>query len=176
MYLEEDICIEEEMMRVNLDDDEHIIAILPKVWLNETGLLGLLKRSKEGILAMTNKSLVFVAKRMVVTRDEISRYIDLDERIVKVSNIKGYSERDLDEDISNEKDSVLIPLISIIDVREVKVRRSKFLRVTFITNDGKSKTYDYGIAESITSYPIRQPLLFYDISWEPWIRLINAYR
>lgn len=163
-------------MRVNLDDDEYIIAILPKVWLSETGLAGLLKRSKEGILALTNKRLVFVARHMVVTRDEMSRYIDLEERIVRVSNMKGYSEKDLDEDISNNgKDSVLIPFMSIIDVREVKVRRSRFLRVKFMYDD-KSKTYDYGIAESITNYPIRQPLLFYDISWEPWIRLINAYR
>ncbi|MEM1951555.1 MAG: hypothetical protein QW181_06195 [Candidatus Nitrosocaldus sp.] len=162
-------------MRVNLDD-EYIIAILPKVWLSETGLAGLLKRSKEGILALTNKRLVFVARHMVVTRDEMSRYIDLEERIVRVSNMKGYSEKDLDEDISNNgKDSVLIPFMSIIDVREVKVRRSRFLRVKFMYDD-KSKTYDYGIAESITNYPIRQPLLFYDISWEPWIRLINAYR
>ncbi|MEM0446453.1 MAG: hypothetical protein QW574_03290 [Candidatus Nitrosocaldus sp.] len=106
----------------------------------------------------------------------MSRYIDLEERIVRVSNMKGYSEKDLDEDISNNgKDSVLIPFMSIIDVREVKVRRSRFLRVKFMYDD-KSKTYDYGIAESITNYPIRQPLLFYDISWEPWIRLINAYR
>ncbi|MEM4317945.1 MAG: hypothetical protein QXZ15_06870 [Candidatus Nitrosocaldaceae archaeon] len=163
-------------MRVNLDDDEYIIAILPKVWLSETGLAGLLKRSKEGILALTNKRLVFVARHMVVTRDEMSRYIDLEERIVRVSNMTGYSEKDLDEDISNNgKDSVLIPFMSIIDVREVKVRRSRFLRVKFMYDD-KSKTYDYGIAESITNYPIRQPLLFYDISWEPWIRLINAYR
>lgn len=163
-------------MRVNLKDDEHIVASLPKVWINETGLLGFLKRSKEGILTLTNKNLIFVPKRVLITKDEISSFIDFQYKIVKATRIKGYSERKLDDDILNNQDSILIPLNAIIEVEEVKSRKSSFLRVSFKEDDKKVKAYDYGIAESITNYPVRQPLLFYNISWEPWIRLIHAYK
>jgi hypothetical protein len=27
----------------------------------------------------------------------------------------------------------------------------------------------------VTNYPIRQPLLFYNLNWEPWIRLVRSY-
>ncbi len=163
-------------MRVNLKDDEYIVASLPKVWINETGLLGFLKRSKEGILTLTNKNLIFVPKRVLITKDEISSFIDFQCKIVKATRIKGYSERKLDDDILNNQDSILIPLNAIIEVKGVKSRKSSFLRVSFKEDDRKVKAYDYGIAKSITNYPVRQPLLFYNISWEPWIRLINAYK
>ncbi len=162
-------------MRVNLEDDEYIVASMPKVWINETGLLGYLKRSKEGILTLTNKNLIFVPKRVSITKDEMSRFIDLQENIVKVVKIKGYSENSLDEDILNNQDSILIPLNTILEAKGVKSRKSSFLRVSFRKDERRIKTYDYGIAESITNYPVRQPLLFYNISWEPWIRLIYAY-
>jgi hypothetical protein len=163
-------------MRVNLEDDEYIVASMPKVWINETGLLGYLKRSKEGILTLTNKNLIFVPKRVLVTKDEMSRFVDFQGKVVKVTRIKGYSEKNLDEDILNNQDSILILLDAIIEAKEVKIRKSSFLRVSFMGDERRVKAYDFGIAESITNYPIRQPLLFYNISWEPWTRLIYAYK
>lgn len=44
-------------MRVNLDDDEYIIAILPKVWLSETSLAGLLKRRRRGSSPLQTRGL-----------------------------------------------------------------------------------------------------------------------
>ncbi len=122
-----------------------------------------MKRSKEGILTLTNKNLIFVPKRVLITKDKISSFIDFQYKIVKATRIKGYSERKLDDDILNNQDSILIPL-NAIEVEEVKSRRSSFLRISFKEDDKKVKAYDYGIAESITNYPVRQPLLFYNIS------------
>jgi len=54
------------------------------------------------------------------------------------------------------------------------LRKVNFLRIKCIIN-GKTKTYDFGIAKSVTNYPIRQPLLFYNVDWSAWIMLIKSY-
>lgn len=159
-------------MRINIDTDEHIIASLPKVWGNEVGFMGFFKKSKEGVLALTNKKLIFVPKWFPLTPREREKFFGGDE--AKVTVIDRYSESDLDEDISEQLSSLLLPLESIVDVENVKLRKVNFLRVKCIIG-GKTKTYDFGIAKSVTNYPVRQPLLFYNLDWSAWIRLIKSY-
>ncbi|MFQ5969992.1 MAG: hypothetical protein ACE5J2_05820 [Nitrososphaerales archaeon] len=159
-------------MTINLERDEHIIAGLPKVWVNELGFMGLLKKSREGILVLTNQKIIFVAKWFNVTPRERPKYFDKGE--VRVTRIDGYSESELDEDISDNPKTTIIPLESIVDVESAELRKVNFLRIKFRT-DGKTKTYDFGLAKTMTSYPVRQPLQYLDINWGPWIRLINAY-
>ena len=159
-------------MRINIDSDEHILASLPKVWGNEVGFMGFFKKSKEGFLVLTNKNLIFVPKWTPLTPREIEKFFGGDE--AKVTVIDHYSESELDEDISEQPSSLLLPLESIENVESVKLRKVNFLRVKCAV-DGKTKTYDFGIAKSVTNYPIRQPLLFYNLDWGPWIRLIKSY-
>jgi hypothetical protein len=159
-------------VRINIDSDEHIIASLPKVWGNEVGFMGFFKKSKEGILVLTNKKLIFVHKWIPITQKEREKFFGGDE--AKVAVIDRYSESDLDEDIEEKPNSLLIPLESIANVENVQLRKVNFLRVKCMI-DGKAKTYDFGIAKSVTNYPIRQPLLFYNLEWGPWIRLIKSY-
>jgi hypothetical protein len=160
-------------MRVNIDLDEHIVASLPKVWGNELGFMGLFKKSKEGILVLTNKQVIFIPEWVYVTpREREQKYFSEDQ--ARVTRIEGYSEAQLDEDISTHSRTLLVPLESVIDVESVKLRKVNFLRIKF-RDRGKTGTYDFGIAKTLTNYPIRQVLQYYSLDWDAWIKLIKAY-
>ncbi len=160
-------------MRINLETDEHIVASLPKIWKTEVGLIGFFSRSREGILVLTNKKIIFVPQYILITQKEREKYFGNDE--AKVTRIDGYSESQLDEDISEHPKSSMMPLESIVDVESAKLRGVNFLRIRFKTDNNKIKTYDFGIIKSVTNYPMRQPLLFYSLNWDAWIKLVNAY-
>jgi hypothetical protein len=160
-------------MRVNIDLDEHIIASLPKVWGNELGFVGFFNKSKEGILALTNKKIIFIPEWVFVTpKERQQKYFTEDQ--AKVTRIDGYSETQLDEDISKYSKSVLMPLESVVSVESVMLRKVNFLRIKYKAN-GKTRAYDFGLAKTLTNYPIRQPLQFYNLDWGAWIKLIKAY-
>lgn len=160
-------------MRLNLESNEHIVASLPKIWGNELGFIGLFNKIKEGILVLTDRKIIFIPEWVYVTpKERDTKYFSGDE--AKVTQIDNYSESQLDEDISNHSNSLLIPLESITIVDSVKLRKVNFLRIKFRKSD-KMKTYDFGIAKTLTNYPIRQPLEYYSLDWSAWIRLIRAY-
>ena len=159
-------------MRINLESDEHIVASLPKVWGNEVGFMGFFKKSKEGVLVLTDKKVIFVPKYVTITPKDRDKFFGGDE--AKVTLVDRYSESDLDEDISEQPNSLLLPLKSIASVESVILRKVNFLRIKCML-DGKAKTYDFGIARSVTNYPIRQPLMFYNVDWGAWIKLIKSY-
>lgn len=160
-------------MRVNIDLDEHIVATLPKIWGNEVGFMGFFNKSKEGILALTNKKVIFIPEWVFVTpKERTQKYFTEDQ--ARVTRIDGYSEAQLDEDISQYSKSLLMPLESVISVETVILRKVNFLRIKFRAKK-KDRTYDFGIAKTLTNYPIRQPLQFYNLDWGAWVKLINAY-
>ena len=159
-------------MRINVESDEHIVASLPKVWQNEVGFMGFFSKSREGLLVLTNKKIAFVPQFFFATPKEREKYYGEDK--VKVTQIKGYSETQLDEDISQNQKSLLIPLKSVVSIENVALRKVNFMRIKFTTNS-KTKTYDFGITKSVTNYPIRQPLLFYNVDWTDWINAIKSY-
>ena len=158
-------------MRINIESDEYIVASLPKVWQNEVGFVGFFSKSREGILVLTNKKIVFAPQFFFATSKEREKYFGEDK--VKVTQIKGYSETQLDEDITQNQKSLLIPLKSVVSIESVSLRKVNFLRIKF-TIDNKTKTYDFGITKSVTNYPIRQPLLFYSVDWTDWINVIKS--
>jgi len=160
-------------MRVNIDLDEHIVAALPKVWGFELGFMALFKKTKEGILFLTNKQIIFIPEWMYVTpREREQKYFTGDE--ARVTRIDGYSEAQLDEDIAKYSRSLLVPLESVTDVGSVKLRKVNLLRIKF-KDKAKLETYDFGLAKTLMNYPIRQPLQLYDLNWTAWIKLIKAY-
>lgn len=160
-------------MRVNLDLDEHIIATLPKIWGNELGFMGFFNKSKEGILVLTNKQIIFIPEWVFITpKERRQKYFSDDQ--AKVTRIEGFLEAQLDEDISKYSKSLLVPLESVISVDSVTLRKINFLRIKFRPKD-KTRTYDFGLAKTLTNYPIRQPLQFYSLDWGAWIKLIKAY-
>jgi hypothetical protein len=160
-------------MRVNIDLDEHIVATLPKIWGYELGFMGFFNKSTEGIIAITNMQIILITEWVFVTpKEREQKYFNEDQ--AKVTRIAGYSEAQLDEDISRYSKSLLVPLESVTSVDSVNLRKVNFLRIKFNAKN-KTRTYDFGIAKTLTNYPIRQPLQFHSLDWAAWIKLIKAY-
>jgi hypothetical protein len=160
-------------MRVNLEEEEYIIASLPKLWGIALGLAGFFHKSKEGVLALTNKNIIFVPHYLYITPKERDRYFGDDK--AKVGKLAHYSEADLDEDISKNSKSWIIPLSSVMDVESVTSRKVNFLRITFKDEKNRVKKYEFGITRSVINYPQRQPLMYYSVDWSEWVNLIKSY-
>ncbi|MDE1766528.1 MAG: hypothetical protein KGI27_09720 [Thaumarchaeota archaeon] len=160
-------------MRINLDEDEQIVASLPKIWGIALGLAGFFHKSKEGVLALTNKNLIFVPHYLYITPKEREKYFGDDKaRVLKLAN---YSEADLDEDVSKNSKSWIIPFNSIIKAESVTSRKVNFLRVTFKDEKNRIKKYEFAITRAVINYPQRQPLTYYSLDWTEWVNLINSH-
>lgn len=160
-------------MRVNLEEEEYIIASLPKLWGIALGLAGFFHKSKEGVLALTNKNIIFVPHYLYITPKERDRYYGEDK--ARVGKLAHYSEADLDEDISKNSKSWIIPLSSLIDAESVTSRKVNFLRITFKDEKNRVKKYEFGITRSVINYPQRQPLMYYSVDWTEWVNLLKSY-
>ena len=158
-------------MMKNLEEGEHIIASLPQIWGIALGLRGFFHKNKEGILAITNKNVIFIPRYVWITGKEKERYFEDDK--ARIGRISDYNETDLDEDLTEHPESWIMPFDNIIDVRSITTRKVDFLRITF-TEKGKEKKYDFGITKTVTNYPYRQPLVFKNLDWSLWIDLIKS--
>lgn len=158
-------------MRENLEEEEYIISSLPQIWGIALGLGGFFHKNKEGILVLTSKNVIFVPRYIWITAKEKERYFANDK--ANIGKIADYNESDLDEDLTENPKSWIMPLNSITDVRSITTRKVDFLRITF-TEKGKEKKYDFGITKTVTNYPYRQPLVFKNLDWSLWIGLVSS--
>lgn len=159
-------------MKENLKESEYIIASLPQVWGIILGFRGFFHKSKEGILVLTNKNLIFIPRYLFITPKEKERYFGDDK--ARIGKISDYDEEYLDEDLTENPKSWIIPLESITDVKSMTARKVDFLRITF-TEKRKKKEYEFGITKTVTNYPYRQPLVFKNLDWSLWIDLIKSH-
>ncbi len=159
-------------MYENLEDGEHIVASLPQVWGIALGLRGFFHKNKEGILVLTNKNLIFVPRYIFITPKEKEKFFGEDK--ARIGKIADYDEKYLDEDLTENPKSWIIPLKSITEVKTITARKVDFLRVMFLEKD-KKKEYEFGITKTVTNYPYRQPLVFKNIDWSLWLGLIKSY-
>ncbi len=158
-------------MRKNIEEEEYIIASLPQIWGIALGLCGFFHKNKEGVLVLTNKKVIFVPRYIWITGKEKVRYFEDDK--ASIGKMSDYNESDLDEDLTENPKSWIMPLNSITDVKSITARNVDFLRITF-TEKGKEKKYDFGISKTVTNYPSRQPLVFKNLDWSLWIGLISS--
>jgi hypothetical protein len=159
-------------MKENLEEGESIIASLPQIWGIALGLRGFFHKSKEGILVLTNRNLIFVPRYIFITPKEKERYFGEDK--ARIGKISDYDEEYLDEDLAENPKSWVISLESITDVKSETARKVDFLRITF-KEKGKEKKYEFGITKTVTNYPYRQPLVFKNLDWSLWVDLIKSH-
>lgn len=160
------------MMYENLGEGEYIISSIPQIWGIALGLRGFFHKSKEGILVLTNKNVIFVPRYIWITSKEKERYFENEK--AWIGRMSDYNESDLDEDLTENSKSWIIPLDSITDAKSIRTRNVDFLRIIF-TEKGKEKKYDFGITKTVTNYPYRQPLVFKNLDWSSWIDLIKSH-
>jgi hypothetical protein len=159
-------------MKENLEEGESIIASLPQIWGIALGLRGFFHKSKEGILVLTNRNLIFIPRYIFITPKEKERYFGEDK--ARIGKISDYDEEYLDEDLAENPKSWVISLESIIYVKSETARKVDFLRITF-KEKGKEKKYEFGITKTVTNYPYRQPLVFKNLDWSLWVDLIKSH-
>jgi hypothetical protein len=159
-------------MYENLEEEEHIISSIPQIWGIASGLRGFFHKNKEGILVLTNKNVIFVPRYIWITAKEKERYFENEK--AGIGKMSDYNESDLDEDLTENPKSWIIPTSSIIDVGKITTRNVDFLRITF-KEKGKENKYDFGITKTVTNYPYRQPLVFKNLDWSLWIGLIKSH-
>lgn len=159
-------------MYENLEEEEHIISSIPQIWGIASGLRGFFHKNKEGILVLTNKNVIFVPRYIWITAKEKERYFENEK--AGIGKMSDYNESDLDEDLTENPKSWIIPTSSIIDVGKITTRNVDFLRITF-KEKGKENKYDFGITKTVTNYPYRQPLVFKNLDWSLWIGFIKSH-
>lgn len=158
-------------MKENLKETEYIVASLPQIWGIILGFRGFFHKSKEGILVLTNKNLIFVPRYLFITPKEKEKHFG--DNKARIAKITDYDEAYLEQDLTENPKSWIIPLGFIKDVKSVTARKVDFLRISF-TEKGKTKEYEFGITKTVTNYPYRQPLVFKNLDWSLWIDLIKT--
>jgi len=158
-------------MRKNLKETEYMVAALPQIWGIILGFRGFFHKTKEGILVLTNKNLIFIPRYLFITPKEREKHFGEDKALI--AKITDYDEQYLDDDLTENPKSWIIPLDSIKDVKSVTARKVDFLRIAFTDKDN-TKEYEFGITKTVTNYPFRQPLVFKNIDWSSWIDLIKS--
>jgi hypothetical protein len=157
-----------------MDPDEKIKTHLLSVWLEEKKMF---TKSKECMFFVTDRSLYFVSKteaksqwwKSTVQRQTLMLIKD-PENTVLIHD--GYNEKNLSQDMENEKNSKYL----ISDVIEVGSEQKAWGSVLVLKlRDGeKERKFHLSIVRDWVSYPAKAPMKFLQINWEPIVQYIKS--
>lgn len=143
------------------------------IWGQEEGFL---KRGKEGMLIITNMRVAFVVKTKMKYRvhDECSlqqlrRFKDGEPVFMP---IQQYTEMDLQNDLAESDKNMDIPFSKIINIGQDKKRWGTVLKVKFAENE-ETKDYKFMVVKGWVKYPVKDPVSFQQMDWEPVISFIQ---
>ena len=159
-------------MEDNETDHAHILS----VWRESKGFFTI--GGKEGMLFLTDNHLMFVSKT------ERTKYWW--EPAVKRQNIAflrggsmlvtqdGYTEQDLQIDLENKK-NLEIAYDNILEISSEKKEWGNVMHMRFL-DDGEEKDYQFSIVLDWVKYPIKDPMKYLKVDWEPFIEFIRSRR
>lgn len=143
------------------------------IWGQEEGFL---KRGKEGMLVITNMRIAFVVKTRMKYRvhDEYSlrqlrRFKDGESVFMP---IQQYTEIDLQNDLAESDKNIDIPFSKIINIGQDKKRWGTVLKVKFAESE-ETKGYKFMVVKGWVKYPVKDPVSFQQLDWDPVIALIQ---
>ncbi|HZD36159.1 MAG TPA: hypothetical protein VE130_13235 [Nitrososphaeraceae archaeon] len=143
------------------------------IWGQEEGFL---KRGKEGMLVITNMRIAFVVKTRMKFRvhDEYSlrqlkRFKDGESVFMP---IQQYTEIDLENDLAENDKNIDIPFSKIINIGQDKKRWGTVLKVKFAESE-ETKGYKFMVVKGWVKYPLKDPVSFQQLDWDPVIALIQ---
>ncbi|MEM2760565.1 MAG: hypothetical protein QXU32_01380 [Nitrososphaerales archaeon] len=157
-----------------MERPENMVSVLFSVWGAEEGFM---KRGREGMLVLTSNRVAFVSKtRMNITwwRDEVDAQL---KHFRKSNNtIKLSAEYTMDRLIRdlNDEINLNIPIKQVISVGSEKKNWGSEMKLKFQLND-KPKTYKFAVVRGWTNYPVKDPVAFIDVDWQPWINALKSY-
>ena len=153
--------------------DEKIQAHLISVWREPKKFLSI--GGKEGMLVLTDKHLMFIHK----TKAKMKWWQAVRQRqvvyFIKSKNIMiiqdGYNEKNLMEDLENEK-NIELSFDEIIDISYEDKTWGSVLNIEYRKNE-KSEKFRYSIAQDWVKYPAKEPTKYMKVNWEPFVQYIK---
>jgi hypothetical protein len=152
---------------------ENIKYHLMWTWGQEEGFM---KRGREGMLVITNARIAFIMKTKMkynvheeYSLRQLRRFKD-GESVLKP--MERYNEIDLQNDLAESDKNLDIPFNLIIKIGQEKKRWGTILKLRFIENEG-TKGYKFMVVKGWVKYPLKDPVSFQQLNWDPIIALIK---
>ncbi|KAF6243018.1 hypothetical protein C6988_04810 [Nitrosopumilus sp. b1] len=156
-----------------MDTDEKIRAHVVSVWREAKKFLSI--GGREGMLVLTDKHLMFVHKTQAKMRwwDAIVKRQGM--MVLKTKNIMnihdGYDEKDLVEDLKNEKNVEL----AFDDISKINFEEKEWGSVLNLEyqKNGKNEKFQYSVAQDWVKYPVKEPTKYMHVDWAPFVEYIK---
>lgn len=156
-----------------MDTDEKIRAHVVSVWREAKKFLSI--GGREGMLVLTDKHLMFVHKTQAKMRwwDAIVKRQGM--MVLKTKNIMnihdGYDEKDLVEDLKNEKNVEL----AFDDISKINFEEKEWGSVLNLEyqKNGKKEKFQYSVAQDWVKYPVKEPTKYMHVDWAPFVEYIK---
>lgn len=156
-----------------MQPDERIQAHLVSVWRESRKFLSI--GGKEGMLILTDRHLFFLHKtearmkwwQAIRQRQVLGFLRSRDTMIVH----DGYTEKNLVEDLKNEKNVEL----SFDEISSISHEEKSWGSVLFLeyNKDGTAHSYQYAIAQDWVKYPVKEPTKYMKVDWGPFVQYVR---
>ena len=156
-----------------MQSDEKIQAHLVSVWREARKFLSI--GGKEGMLVLTDRHLMFVHKtearmkwwQAIRQRQVVGFLRSKDTMIIH----DGYTEKNLMEDLENEKNLQL----SFDDILDISYEEKDWGSILLLEYQMgvKKESYQYSIAQDWVKYPAKEPTKYMKVDWKPFVQFIK---
>lgn len=160
------------ILMVDMEDDEKIQAHLMSVWKEGKSFMTI--HGTEGMLILTDKHLMFISK----TQAKMKWWGAATQRqVITLTRSKntmiihdGYNEENLKIDLENKKNSEY----GFDDIIEIKAEEKEWGSALLLDLmvDGKKKTFQFSIVQDWVKYPVKSPMKYMKVDWEPIVKYI----
>lgn len=151
-----------------------MVSLLFSVWGKESKLF---KRGREGMFILTNRRIAFVSKTkmsMEWWRDEVENQMKhFKKSNTTIRKSEYYTMERLMRDLENEN-NMNIELTQVASVKSEKKEWGTQLILKFGDKE-KVKTYTFAVVKTWTSYPVKDPLTFLHVDWQPLVNAIASH-
>jgi hypothetical protein len=152
---------------------ENIKYHLLWIWGQEDGFM---KRGKEGMLVITNLRIAFITKTKMkynvhqeYSLRQLRRFKDGESVLQPVER---YNEIDLQNDLDESDKNLDIPFSRIVKIEQEKKRWGTVLKLKFVENED-TKGYKFMVVKGWVKYPLKDPVSFQQLDWDPIISLMK---
>ena len=87
--------------------------------------------------------------------------------------IYGYTIKDLVNDLAISNKNLEIPYDKIVEILTEEKRWGTLLKVKF-TSEGKLETYTFSVVKGWVKYPLKDPIEFQHVDWNPLIQIFKC--
>ncbi|HEY8110145.1 MAG TPA: hypothetical protein VIG05_04710 [Candidatus Nitrosotenuis sp.] len=158
-----------------MDSDEQIKSHLVSVWKIEKKLFS---RGKECMFILTDKRLAFVSKTEAKSRwwsaaveRQVVTLLKSDDSMLTHD---GYGVKELVQDLENKKNEEY-GFADVISMEPEEKNWGSVLKLK-LKRDGKEKNYQLSVVKDWVTYPVKDPVKFLKINWNPIVEFINKQR